>query len=284
MGFAVNTVSDIQSIVNLIKNKQLHKPKLIIIGLDAPVIKSGVFDHLNRIDKPHEDEVYDSKLHFLAFQLLMREIYSKDTVNVLPNKHVGFGYMGDFGQGYRKDGSLLEAIIVSRNNFHSVYNDHNYYEKLLNSKTYPFDYPYRINNMLMRNFLNCLADIKRQGITPVIFFPPISNDFYTYFNKNEDFRNYFRDYLMFQEALIKMKYEVIPFITPKDMGLNDNYMQDAIHPGEVLVGKIWYNFLKSGLLDSITKKIDTKYLQGILTAEKTIPLSFMGDTLVFRRQ
>jgi hypothetical protein len=271
MGFAVNSVADIQAIVDLIKNKQLHKPRLMLIGIDAPEIKSGILDHLNTVDKPHEDEVYDIKMHFLAFQLLTRELYAKNPTNVLLNRQVGFGYLGNIGQGFRKDGSLLEAILISRSNFHPVYNDHGYYEQLLNNKVYPLDYPYKINNLLKRNLLHCLADIKKLGITPIIFFPPISNDFYKYFNRNKDFRNYFENYLMFQKELMRMKYQVIPFTTPKDMGLNDNYMQDAIHPGEVLVGRIWYHFLQSGALNPIDIKIDTAYLNRMLTAKKQCP-------------
>jgi len=137
MGFAINTVTDLQSIVNLIKDKKIHQPKIMIIGFDAPIIKRGSFDHLNRIDTPHEDEVYNLKLHFLAFQLLLRQLFTKDTVNLSPNRQLGFGYLGDCGVGYRRDGSRFDAVAIHKSIVHPNYKNDGSLKILLKKKNIP---------------------------------------------------------------------------------------------------------------------------------------------------
>jgi hypothetical protein len=234
MGFAFNTVSEIQSLLNLIKNKKLHKPKIILIGLDAATIKSGLLDHIDRIDTPHQDEVYNIKLHFLDYQLLLRQLILKEGVKLSPDKKLGFGYLGDCGVGFRNDGSRSEAIAIRK----SVV-DPGLFREELNEKQYPFDAPYKTSNVLIQSFLTLLADMKKNGITPVIFFPPVADDFYNYIGKNQEFGPFFKEYLAFQNVLLKLNYDVIRFQTPQQLGLNDTYMLNSIHPGETMVGKLW---------------------------------------------
>jgi hypothetical protein len=281
MGFAINSVAEIQALLALIKTNKLHKPKLIIIGLDASTIKTGFFDHVNRIDTPHKDEAYSIKLHFLAYQLLLRQIILKEGVKLSPDKKLGFGYLGDCGVGFRNDGSRSEAVAICKSVVDPRFDDNGLFKEELREKQYPFDVPYRESNVLIKNFLALLADMKKNGITPVIYFPPVADEFYNYICINQEFGPFFKDYLTFQNVLLKLNYDVIGFKTPRQLGLNDNYMLNSIHPGETMVGKLWYNFLVTKPHSGILASIDTAYLGKMLAAKQFSPLAFMPDSLIF---
>jgi hypothetical protein len=283
MGFAINTVSDLQSVVNLIRNKEIYQPKIMIIGFDAPIIKTGIFDHVNRIDEPHEDEVYNLKLHFLAYQLILRQLYLSVDSNLSPNINLGFGYLGDCGMGFRRDGSRFDAVAIQKSLAHPGYHDDGSLEDLLRTKGYPFDYPYKINDHLFNDFISCLTQLKKLGIKPIIFFPPLSGDFYSFMQKEQSFRIFLNNYLSLQNTLTKMGYDIINFKTPKNLGVNDSYMLDGIHPGELLSAKLWLNFLKTKPQSGILKGIDTTYVKKLITSNNAIPLSLMTDTLLFNK-
>ncbi|WP_354428139.1 MULTISPECIES: hypothetical protein [unclassified Mucilaginibacter] len=59
MGYAINNAYDLQSVVTQIQEKRLHKPKLVILGLDLSLVKkTNTNYHVNMIDDPHPDEIY----------------------------------------------------------------------------------------------------------------------------------------------------------------------------------------------------------------------------------
>ncbi|MET3978620.1 hypothetical protein ABIB62_001189 [Mucilaginibacter sp. UYP25] len=156
------------------------------------------------------------------------------------------------------------------------------YKDLLKNKDYIFTYPYTLDQELIVKVFACLNELRAMGIQVVVFIPPISDDFYDYFTKVKDFNKFFKNYLDLQDSLKARKFDFIPFTTPRRAGLSDNYMLDGIHPGEVFVGKLWYNYLRSKPLSGVLKKIDTCYLKNMIGAKRTIPLSLMIDTMVFK--
>jgi len=284
IGFATVTVADLQAVVNLIRNKKLHKPKIMIIGFDAPIFKSGPLDHYDRVNTPHEDEVYNLKLHFLAYQLLARQLYSKDRLPVNPDTQLGFGYLGDSGVGFRKDGSRLEAVAIQQSIDHLGYYNSILVNSALKNKISPFDEPFKMNDKLISSFLNILAELKKSGIRPIIFFPPVSDDFYSKIQKEPEFRTFFESYLSLQNTFTRMGYDIIRFKTPKDLGLKDSYMLNGTHSGDLVTGKLWLDFLTSKPQSGILAGIDTSYVNKLITSKNATPLSLMTDTLVFPKK
>lgn len=98
--------------------------------------------------------------------------------------------------------------------------------------------------------------------------------------KNEKFRTFWNGYLKLQESLLQQGYNVIPYHTPAEVGLSDDYMVDANHPGEVIVAKQLYDFVKSGhAKGTFINTLSFYTVSDLLDSENTIPVSFLRDSL-----
>ena len=188
------------------------------------------------------------------------------------------------GEGFRKDGSLHYAGIISNYLKHPAYIDGTGYKAMLKNKDYIFKAPYKLDSIKVQVLNECLKQLKALGIQVVLFFPPISNDFYSFFSSDANFNNFFNTYLALQDTFEAEHFDVIRFTTPTRFGVTDNYMLDGIHPGEVFVGKLWHNFIVSKSQTGMISRIDTAGLTRLINSGYNIPLSFMRDTLVFKRR
>ncbi|TWR24637.1 hypothetical protein FPZ42_16210 [Mucilaginibacter achroorhodeus] len=282
MGFSINNMNDLESLLHYIKTGKLHKPKLIILGLDVSLIKKTLYINPdNEILNPHCDEVSYPKYHAMASQLFIKAQLSKKTVDGLPNRHLGFGYLGERGTGFRRDGSMHYAGDIEKFIKDPVFRDPGNYKKLLDDKDYIFTEPYEIDQALLKRLLIDLKLLKQNGTEVTVFIPPISDDFYSYFATNKKFNAFFNDYLGIQSSLADDGIDVINFTTPKGIGLSDIYMLDGIHPGEVFTGRLLYEHIAKSKQKGLLSKVDTGYLKKLILSKTTIPLSFMRDTSVF---
>lgn len=280
LGFSTKNIFDMEDVISLIKYRQIHKPKLILIGIDAGLVASGCDNNFQRnIQDPYQDEIYKPKFHLAAQQAFIKQFFTSQFLSPPVNRDIGIGYLGSRGTGFRKDGSIYFRERIAEYIKRPVFVDSLHFKSLLKDKKFIFPYPYRIDDKLVKELFSCLNQIKRLGIQIVIFFPPISNDFYDYFTKNTDFNAFFNNYLTLQDDLKAQNYEVIKFTAPSNFGLTDNYMLDDIHPGEVFVGHLLYRFLIARPQSGILKSVDTAYLKKMLTAKSNIPLSFMMDDM-----
>jgi len=129
--------------------------------------------------------------------------------------------------------------------------------------------------------LNAVLDeFKRKNIELLIYFPPLSDEFYNYASQDKQFNDFWGKYLAYQDQLKQKGFVTIPFQTPSRIGLNDYYMLDSDHPGEVLVATQFYNVRDANL--SFFKNIDFNALKNKIDTHK-IPLSFMQDSLIYNQ-
>lgn len=281
IGPTITNTEELHTLVKLIKDGKLAKPKVLIIGLDLSLVKKTNNLKFNGLLYPHKDEIYQAKYHAAAAQTLIKYIFQNGSTTADSIKYQGFGYLGLKGTGYRKDGSLRYGQDIANYLINPVYYDEINYKALLNNKEYIFTDPFEIDLNLVQGFMIALKQLKQMGIQTLVFFPPVSNDFFTYFSKNKDFYRCFKQYLGIQDTLKKYHFDFIPFSTPQKLGLPDNYMLDGIHPSEVLVGIILKQYLAHNTHGGLLAKVDILNLKQLITSKQTIPLSFMRDSAVF---
>ena len=285
IGFSIHNVYGLQSILGMIEKKKIRRPDLMIIGIDADLIKKRLFEN-DYLDEQtlNFDPAEHIRYHFAGMQILLKQMVFNHSLAFIPHSNLGYGQSGMRGEGFRRDGSLHYAGIISNYLENPIYVDRGGYKAMLKNKDYIFTAPYELDSMKMQVLGECLKKLKAIGVQVVLFFPPISNDFYSFFSSDAKFNNFFNTYLALQDTFEAKHFNVIRFTTPKRFGLTDNYMLDGIHPGEVFVGKLWYNFIVSKPRTGIISRIDTAGLNRLTNTGYNIPLSLMRDTLVFKRR
>ncbi|WP_342648065.1 hypothetical protein [Mucilaginibacter sp. CSA2-8R] len=282
MGPSLTSINELQNLIQLIKNKKIKKPKVLIIGLDLSLVKKTNNSlPVNTATIPQEDEVFHIKYHAAAAQSLIKFIYQNGFDKTYSKKNCGFGYLGSRGTGYRNDGSLHYAQDIADYLKTPVFRDGINYKGLLKNKDYIFTYPFEVDPVLVNNLVLTLKQLRQADIQTLIFFPPVSNDFFAYFSKDKSFYRCFKQYLSIQDTLKKNNFDFIPFSTPEKLGLPDNYMLDGIHPSEVLVGMLLHKYLIQHTPEGLLNKVDSMNLKQLIISKNTIPLSFMRDTAVF---
>ncbi|WP_158824832.1 hypothetical protein [Mucilaginibacter lacusdianchii] len=274
-GFMLRNVYDLHTYVSMIRKNVVHKPKLIIFGFDPSWIKkSYVFDTKNNITNPDKDGVNNLNNHIGAIQSIWHQVIIND-LNDSSCLYKGYGKAGMQGNGYRRDGSMHNWNQIKNYLSNKHYSDVYGYKKHLQANTLMYNKPMKVDLHKVNLLLNSLSAIKQMGIDLIVYCPPMSDDFYSYAVTNKGFQQIFPTYLSLQNKLIKNKYHVIPFCTPKQIGLTDDYMLDGIHAGEVMVSRLFYNYIISNHIKfKSLPNWDLNYLKGIIDKKPLCPLAF----------
>jgi hypothetical protein len=277
-GFLINNSDDLNSYLMLLRSGAIHKPKLIIFTLDPSWIKeNGLYDNRNSILDPIPDEVTHVNLHVKAIQDIIHRVVQGGPVNSR-FLHQGFGLPGTQGTGYRRDGSRQDRFQIDtylrNHHYHDLYD----YKTNLKNSTFIYTPPMRVNSKKVASLMKGLNGLRDMGIELIIYFTPLSDDFYNYAIKNHNFQNIFPHLLQLQNQLIQQRYHVIQFTTPKRMGLTDDYMLDGIHAGEVLASRQLYSYLSQHTeLLQVLPQLDLIYVKQTLDKNPVCPLSFFDN-------
>ncbi|QJD97685.1 hypothetical protein HH214_18305 [Mucilaginibacter robiniae] len=275
-GFMVKNIYDFNSYINMMQKKMVHKPKLIIFGFDPSWIKKDYLnDNKNNVTDPDKDEVLNLNNHVNAIQEILHQFIDGDLNNKPSCLKQAYGMAGMNGTGYRRDGSMhnwnqIENYIKSHH-YSDLYN----YKEHLKRNTFIYNKPMQVDAKKVAMLLQNFALIKKMRINLIVYCPPLANDFYNYAITNKGFQDIFLPYLSIQHMLIQKGYHVIPFCTPKQLGLTDDYMLDGIHAGEVLASKLFYDYMISNNIKfENLPNLDLSYLKKIRDKKPLCPLAF----------
>lgn len=273
-GLMVRNIHELENISNQLIDGTLTKPTYIIFGLDHSfVLKKDLFDTKSIKTSYWQDPFFDSKKQLRA----MQEVMLKSDVREIPNIDVGYGKRGMVGNGYRKDGSCnnkWEIDLFTKDSTHIEGSLINEFKN--HGNAYPIDMVF--DEQKANRLTNCLNKLRNNQIELLIYVPVLSDSFYTYASQHQHFNSFWKEYLQFQNQLIQSKFNVIPFATPSSLGLNDYYMLNANHPGEVLVAKQFVQFYKNkAVLGPVSSSFDLKSLESKLLSTQH-PLSFQIES------
>jgi hypothetical protein len=88
LGFAIHNVYGLRSILGMIEKKQIRQPDLMIIGIDADLVKKRLVenDYLDEITL-NFDPAEHIKYHFAAMQTLFKQILLSPSMAFIPNSN-----------------------------------------------------------------------------------------------------------------------------------------------------------------------------------------------------
>lgn len=278
-GLMIRNLEDLRYFATLIKNNQIKKPEFMVIGFDfGMVLKKNALDRENLLENLKADPIYDYKNHLIAIQRLYLDRKERKVADI----NVGYGQRGMEGNGYRTDGSFSFKWELDMFLNDSMHYEGPYQGDLINRRN-AFVSPIEFEPNKWNKFIATIREYRALGIDFVIYVPPLSDEFYSFAKKDPEFNNFWNQYLAQQEVLKKEGFDVIPFSTPSMLSLNDYYMNNANHPGDIYVAKQFYQYCTSPeRKNRFADKIDTNYLKTLLNAPLHNPLSFMRDTLVYK--
>ena len=276
-GLMARNTNDVEYVIKQIKENKIKTPKFIIYGLDFGIVKAGNELNNNKwIENSGKDRVFVIKSHFRN----MQKIFLKMHTYKIPHEHLGFGILGSTGEGYRKEGSYHRKHVIVAYFKDSIHHGGEFYNYLVN-RHHPFTYPMDVDTIRKNILKNCFSEFRNMGIELLIYVSPLSDDFYSKAIQDPDFKHFWDGYMKFQDELIAQDFNIIKFCTPSQIGLNDLYMLDSDHPSEVMIAKQFVDYCNEHP-NSIEylKNIDLNYTDSLLNDKRTIPVSFMMDTLV----
>lgn len=275
-GLMARNVKDLNYVLDLFETGQVEKPELVLLGVDPSfVLKHTFLDQTEWVRHYPEDRATSAKSHLKGIQRL----YFDEELRQIPHIDEGFGKAGMIGLGYRNDGSYRHKPEVERYLRDSVYYDGVLIHKLQKRQP-PFTEPFTFSQAKANKLLAAIQRFYNLNIELVLYIPPYSHVYYSQAIKDEMFANFWKEFMEFQQQLIAANHNVIPFCTPVDLGLTDDYFVDAEHPGEVMCAIQLRNFVRSGQAQGkILNSLTFNRVNQLLKAKNTIPISFMTDSL-----
>jgi hypothetical protein len=277
-GLMIRNISDLIYFKELIKQKKVHKPEFIVLGVDYGfILKDTQLDEWQWFKNPAPDPVLNPKEHIRVLQ----EIYLDSRVREVAVTDFGYGKKGMEGTGYRRDGSFdfkweLDLLIND-----SIHNEGPQIDDLKNKRNH-FASHMEVSNIKMDLLIKTLSEYESMGIELLLYCPPLSDTFYNEAIKDREFAELWKHYLDLQNRLETMNFDIIKFTTPSRLGLNDYYMNNSDHPGDVIVAKQFYEYcMSNSRKNKFVDRIDLKFLQKKLISSKRTALSFMTDSLLY---
>lgn len=275
-GLMARNVKDLNYVLDLIEREEVHKPKLVLLGVDFSFFLRHTFlDDQEWVRNFPEDRARSAKSHLKGMQRIFRNSH----LFWPPKEQLGFGRAGMRGRGYRKDGSFRHADVITRYLQDSSYNDGHLLGRLYDRKS-PFNEPFAFD--LQKEFLfhQFLVRLQKAEIEFILYFPPYSDAFFTQAIQDESFGSFWKDYMKVQVNLKERGLNLIEFITPAQMGLTDHYMVDAEHAGEVLCALQLRKAVKSGQIKgAYIDQLDFRQVDALLEQKAALPFSFMSDSI-----
>jgi hypothetical protein len=269
-GLMVRNVQDLENMANQLLNGTLEKPRYILFGLDHSfVLENSILDSKKFKTSLWEDPYFDSKKQLRS----MQQVFLKSDIQEVPENNIGFGKRGMVGNGYRKDGSCNNKWEIDLYTNESIHTEGVLIEDLNNQRNgYPN--PMNFDQQKASRVLKTLNLLRKNNIEILIYFPPLSDEFFKQAYKREYFKKFWGQYLEYQNQYITYGFNVIPFTTPSQFGLNDYYMLNSDHPGEIFVAKQFLEFYKNTQnKEVISSQFDLLQLEKLINQAKH-PLSF----------
>ena len=273
-GLMIRNIVDLEYLTEKFESGKYRSPEIMLLGMDfSLILKKNPLDKMNGLQNPPPDEAYDSRAHFKA----MQSIYKYGKTRKIPDMDVGYGRAGMIGRGYRTDGSYRYKPEVEKFVETGHHHDEGHLVERLANKERPFLEPIEYDSAKSKRVFSVLKRLEKLDIKLILYFPPYSDHFFKAAQKDDHFMSFWEDYMAFQDRVSSLGYNVIPFTTPKKIGLNDKFMIDSEHTGEVMCALQLYEFFKSN--QESFPKINAERIKQEIQTDYTTPISFLKDSI-----
>lgn len=257
MGYTVSSINDLR---NIVFNNELHKAKVILLGIDF-----WWFKKKNSLEKYFPDNgrqqnnIMPSHLILPWKWVFNGKVTLPQYVKYIFRRSENIGVRGEIlNAGFVSDGSIYYTDIISGKG--DSFKDIKFaatIENIRNSSN-RFGHDENISNFYFNEFLKVLAFLSEKGANIILFLPPLPTIV------NEEMQRFDYSYIeKFKKACLKNNISIYDFTNPKIMvDANDCEFIDGFHGGDVLYAKILLRLLKQEPL--LSDYINRSYLEDVV--------------------
>jgi hypothetical protein len=288
-GGMIQNVNDLAAYARLVRDGKLPKPQVVIVGIDpwwvseatdSPTKPSWLEDEV--------DAVYKFSSHVEGARSLLRTGKSNFPWRVaFGNQHrespqyryPSFGITAiasGIGERY-SDGSFLYTSSLTDFIKHPVYHERLTPPVLdqVKGTFFLFAPSSRVERVRAEMLVQSLVMLKTMGIEVYAFEPPFVSEVKQALDESQPLATFWTEYKESLPAQLEQAgIHCLLVAAPKDYGLDDRYMLDGIHPGEVFDSYIVESLVKQAPRGSLLAALDLDSLKALRQKEGVIPLSF----------
>lgn len=288
-GGLIQTINDLAEYARQVRARILPAPRVLVIGIDPWWVSEATQPPENGSWlSGQEDAVYQFSSHVEAARLLLRTGKSNFPWSVAfggkAGRALAYGYpafgtaaiVAGSGERY-SDGSFLYAAHLIDAIEHPAYHDRLTPQTLDQIKrTYGLFGPSAgVERVRARMLIESLASLKAQGIEVYAYEPPFSTEAMEALDHSDALATFWTEYRgWLREQLAATGIHCLPITRPADYGLDDTYMYDGVHPGEVYDTYILESLARQAPPGSLLASIDLNYLTALRAQANVIPLCF----------
>jgi len=288
-GGLIQTVNDLAEYTRQVTDGRFPRPQAIIVGIDpwwlseatAPVEKKSWLDG-------DEDAAYSFAAHVEAARYLLQTGKSnfpwrvgfgnKPATSPFYDYHA-FGItavVGGIGERF-SDGSYLYTQHLVDFMKHPAYRDRLTTPALDQVKhtSLLFQPSSRVETGRAAVLRESLKSLKALGIEVYAFQPPFSSEVMQALNESQPLARFWSEYK--NDLLAQLKQDGIdclPVTSARDFGLDDRYMFDGLHAGEVFDSYIVEELVRRAPPGSLLSSVDLTYVANLRTKDNSMPLCF----------
>ena len=282
-GGMIQTDADIAAFAEAVRSGSLPRPSVLILGIEAWWLKPET----RRNTWIGESNAHDSAFRFADHVRAARAVLTDrkfpwwgaltGRINTSPAYHYpAFGLAAlQHGDGERQDGSHLYTMAVVEEERDSSYRDREkppVIERVRGSfhQFLPAD---QLDPARVQGLLSALETLRTAGTEVVTFEPPFSSVVLDALNEARagwwvDYRDRLPDRLRADGFIC------LGVTCPKDFGLDDTYMLDGFHAGEVLDSYLLERLVQLAGSRSRLSVVDSGHLRRLRERPGVLPFAF----------
>ncbi len=278
-GGAVHNIYDVSVFIDKMIAGEIQKPKLLFIGLDPWLLQQTEEEQKSWIlTNQLQDDVTTMSGHHNAFKYTFKNMLFNQEFPSFREGKKGFGAYGKTGFGYRKDGSVHYNMFIEEYLKNPIYVDREdppIINRIVN-ETHQFTLPINFSGKKEALLLETVKRAEANDMEVILFFPPFSDRCYEALDNSMSHQSWWKYYTSLPSKFRQNGIDVIAYLNPGQVNLNDNYMIDGYHPSEVFVAHLFLKYIKENHHHSdVLRQVDTTRLYEMLHSNQVIPISFM---------
>jgi len=288
-GGLIQTANDLAEYARQVSDGRLPRPQAVIVGIDpwwlsewtAPVEQQSWLDG-------EPDATYSFAAHVEAARNLLRTGKSNFPWGVVfgskPATSPYFDYsafgitavVGGIGERF-SDGSYLYTAQLVDFMKNPSYRDRLTTPVLEQVKhtSFLFRPSSKVESRRVAVLRESLKSLKALGIEVYAYQPPFSSEVLQALNESQPLARFWWEYKNdLREQLKQDGIDCLPVSSARDYGLDDRYMFDGLHPGEIYDSYIVEDLVRRAAPGSLLSSVDLTYLANLRKEKNAVPLCF----------
>lgn len=277
------SVEEVAEYAELVETGDAPEPEVLILGVDIWWMRPEWAASMNP-NRQLEDDATQAVARVVGLRDWLRQpSLPKGFLRCgvpLPQTDEGYrgiGLGGLEGNGFRLDGSSYhQRWIVDEYRQHPVYKDRGnpLITDMLRDEQFPFTPIQELDSAQVDELLGSLQSLQARGTVVLVLLPPVSNEMQALFVKSQELRRWWDAYhSVLPQRLAAIGVRSLSVKSPAEMGLQDDYMLDGVHPSEVFCTYILERLIELAPEDCSLSRVDRTHLKWLRSREGVLPVS-----------